>query len=237
MRVFVCSCIFFPIFLFAQKVKPKNYSKFDNQLIHFGFMLGGNTADFYTQVVPDAYQKYGLLELSNKRSPGGQLGVVTTMKLGTPLLRLRFIPSLSFQERVLTYYYPPADENSKIEVVNEERINSTNLDFPMMLQFRTARYNNFAAYCLGGVQYTYDLQSTEKSNQSYTDPFVKIKAADWQGQAGIGVEFFAVYFKMGLEIKYSQGFSNILIQDNTTVSKPLEQLRNKVWCFSIIFEG
>ncbi|MGV3632039.1 MAG: porin family protein [Bacteroidota bacterium] len=214
-----------------------NYRKFDDKLIHFGFLLGGNTADFMTRPVPDAYEQYGLTALENASQPGGQLGIVTTMKLGTPVLRLRFIPSLSFQERVLRYYYPSSNPEKVSDDMNEERVNSTNLDFPLMLQFRTMRYNNFASYVLGGIQYTYDLQSTEKSNQSFTDPFVKIKAEDWQGQVGVGVEFFAVYFKMGLEIKYSQGFQNAIIHDFTPVSNPVDQLRNKVWSFSIIFEG
>ncbi len=235
-----CFTFFLLLLLFpalAQKQKPQNYRKFDDKLIHFGFLLGGNTADFMTRPVPNAYEQYGLTSLENASQPGGQLGIVTTMKLGTPLLRLRFIPSLSFQERVLRYYYQPANPEKKTDDVNEERVNSTNLDFPLMLQFRTARYNNFATYVLGGIQYTYDLQSTEKSNQSFTDPFVKIKAEDWQGQVGVGVEFFAVYFKMGLEIKYSQGFRNAIIHDFTPVSDPVDQLRNKVWSFSIIFEG
>ena len=223
--------------LYGQQQKTQNYRKFDQTLIHFGAVMGGNTANFYTQPVPNAYEKYGLTALENERQPGGHIGIVTTMKLGTPLLRLRFITSISFQERVLRYYYLPTDPNSKTPKVNEERINSTNLDFPLMLQFRTARYNNFASYILGGVQYTYDLQSSEKANQSFTDPFVKIKAEDWQGQVGVGVEFFAVYFKMALEVKYSQGFKNILIHDNTPVSNPIDQLRSKVWTFSLILEG
>jgi hypothetical protein len=57
------------------------------------------------------------------------------------------------------------------------------------------------------------------------------------GQAGIGVEFFAEYFKFGMEIKYSQGFQNVLIQDNSAVSNPLQSLRNNAWIFTITFEG
>ncbi|MCE3295540.1 MAG: hypothetical protein K0R65_1254 [Crocinitomicaceae bacterium] len=238
MRLITCFLIIlFPLSGWAQKQKPQNYRKFDEKLIHFGFLLGGNTADFLTRPTLNAYEKYGITSLENASQPGGQLGIVTTMKLGTPILRLRFLPSLSFQERVLRYYYLPSNPEKTTDDVNEERVNSTNLDFPLMLQFRTLRYNNFASYVLGGIQYTYDLQSTEKSNQSFTDPFVKIKAEDWQGQVGVGVEFFAVYFKMGLEIKYSQGFQNAVIHDLTPVSNPIDQLRNKVWSFSIIFEG
>ena len=235
LTLILIQCLFTSIF--SQKVIQQNYRKFDEKLIHFGFMLGGNSTGFQVTPVSNAYEKYGIIALENVNQPGGQLGMVTTLKLGTPLLRLRFIPTLSFQERVLKYYYPPLKPEDKKEIFQEERVNSTNLDFPLMLQFRTARYNNFASYIVGGGQFTYDLQSTEKSNQSYTDPFVKIKAKDWQGQVGVGVEFFAVYFKMGLEIKYSQGFRNVVIKDLTPVSDPIDQLKNKVWWFSLILEG
>ena len=67
--------------------------------------------------------------------------------------------------------------------------------------------------------------------------FLKIKKFDIQGQLGGGLEYFAPYFKFGVELKYSHGFSNSFIQDNTTVSKPIDVLFNRVWWFSIIFEG
>jgi hypothetical protein len=223
--------------LFAQKQKPWNYRKFDENVIHFGFLIAGNTADFNVLPASNIFEKYGVTALENIKQPGGQIGIVTSLKLGTPLLRLRFLPSISFQERQLRYSYLNPDPTIKKDIVNDELINSTNLDFPLLLQFRTMRYNNFASYVIGGMQYSFDLQSAEKANQSFIDPFVKIKAQDWQGQVGVGVEFFAVFFKLGLEIKYSQGFNNVLIQDNTPVSNPIDQLRNKVWTFSIIGEG
>ncbi|TNE54183.1 MAG: PorT family protein [Bacteroidetes bacterium] len=223
--------------IFGQKQKTQNYRKFDQKLIHFGCLLGGNMADFGMSVVPDAYNKYQLISLENGAQPGGQIGIMSTMKLGTPMLRLRFVPSLSFQERSLKYYSVSEDPQSDKDAFNEERINSTNIDFPFLLQYRTLRYNNFAAYAIGGIQYTLDLQSSEDSNQSLIDPFVKIKKTDWQAQAGVGVEFFAVFFKFGMEIKYSHGFNNVLIQDYTPVSLPLDHLKNRVWTFSLIFEG
>jgi hypothetical protein len=221
----------------AQKFKPLNYKKFDDKLIHFGFMLGGNSADFNITQNLNAYSLYGVKIIENKRQAGGQLGILTDLKLFTPMLRLRFIPSLSFQERVINYTSTPIDPTSDKDDLNEERINSTNLDFPFLLQFRTLRYNNFTSYIVGGMQYTYDLQSQATSNQSLTDPFVKIKAEDWFGQVGLGVEFFAVYFKCGLEIKYSHGLKNVFIQDYTPISLPIDQIKNKTWYFSIIFEG
>lgn len=221
----------------AQPEKPKNYRRFDERTLHFGFMLGANVANFVAFPVPDAYAQYGLKSLENSSQPGGQVGIVTTLKLFHPVVRLRFLPTLSFQERVLEYYYQDPDPNAKKDIYAEERVNSTNLDFPLMLQFRTLRLNNFASYVLIGGQYSYDLQSQEKASQSFIDPFIKIRANDFQGQVGAGLEFFAPYFKFGFEVKYSQGFSNSLIQDGTPSSKPIDQLYNRVWWVSLIFEG
>jgi hypothetical protein len=221
----------------AQVNKPMNYRKFDDRLLHFGFMLGLNSASFDVVPVLDAYQKYGLKSLVVNSQPGGQVGIVSSLKCGTPYVRLRFVPSLSFQERALIYAYQNPDVNAKNDIIKEQRVNSTNLDFPLMFQFRTARFVNFATYLLAGGQYSIDLQSQQDASQNYADPFVKIKKFDLQGQLGGGLEFFAPYFKFGIELKYSHGFSSSFIQDQTTVSKPIDALFNRVWWFSIIFEG
>jgi len=223
--------------VYSQIEKPQNYRKFDQRLLHFGFTLGVNTADFTPYPVLDAYEQYGILSIDNKRQPGGQVGIVTSLKLGHPVVRLRFIPTLSFQERVLSYVYEDPAKSPSLNKINEERVNSTNLDFPLMLQFRTTRFNNFTSYVLGGIQYSLDLQSQEDASQSFTDPFVKIRKEDWQGQVGGGVEFFMPYFKLGIELKFSHSFSNVMINDFTPVSRPIDKMYNRVWWFSLIFEG
>ena len=221
--------------LFSQKFYQERYKNFDKRTFHFGFMLGFNSSDFTVYQDVNAYEKYGLKLLENDAQPGGQLGILTTMKLGTPVLRLRFIPTLSFQEKLLRYTFEDTLLNT--DEFGEERVNSTNLDFPLMLQFRTKRYNNFTAYALVGGQFSIDLQSQEKASQNYIDPYIKIKRNDIQGQIGGGIEFFAPYFKFGIEIKYSHGFINSFIQDNTNIAEPINKLYNKVWSLSLIFEG
>lgn len=214
----------------------QNYRKFDRKLVHFGFMLGVNTSDFSVQYKPNMLNDYNVYSISNKSQPGFQLGIISSLKLGSPLLRLRFIPSLSFQERVLNYTFLSEDQDKDFDTY-EERVGSTNLDFPLLLKFRTARYNNFAAYIIGGAQYTLDLQSKEKSAQKYGDPFIKIYRDDFQAQIGAGADFFLPFFKFGIEIKLSHGIKNALIQDNTRLSNPVNALYNRVWWISLTFEG
>ncbi|MEX1192039.1 MAG: porin family protein [Brumimicrobium sp.] len=224
---------------FAQRsLVTKNYRNFDRKFIHFGFMLGINTADFSTRYNPNMLTNYNTYSVENKSQPGFQLGIISSMKLGTPNIRLRFIPSLSFQERILIYTYLGEDEEGEqIFETEDERVGSTNLDFPLMFKFRTNRYNNFAAYVIAGAQYTLDLQSQEEASQKYADPFIKIKRDDLQGQVGAGVDFFLPYFKFGMELKLSHGLMNGLIQDGTRLSQPIDALYNRVWWFSLTFEG
>jgi hypothetical protein len=221
----------------AQRTElTRNYRNFDKRALHFGFMLGVNTADFSTRYKPDVLENYGYYAIENQSQPGFQLGIISSLKLGHPSIRLRFIPTLSFQERVLNYYAPDAESFTGFDMITE-RTGSTNLDFPLLFKFRTLRYNNFAAYVIAGPQYSVDLQTKENSTQSFADPFIKIRRHDFQGQIGAGVDFFLPYFKFGMELKFSHGLRNSLIQDNTRLSSPIDQLYNRVWWFSFTFEG
>lgn len=237
MKGFLLIFMLFSFCSFGQKEKPQNYRNFDRKTINFGFMLGGNSSSFTMYQNLGNYESYGLKSLTAKSSVGGQVGIVSTLKLGTPVIRLRFIPTLSFQERILNYVFENPLPDATKDITNQERINSTNLDFPLMLQFRTLRLNNFAAYALVGAQYSLDLQSQENSSQDYIDPFIKLRKHEVQGQIGAGLEFFAPYFKFGMEIKYSHGFNSSFVQDDTFISKPIDRLYNKVWWVSLIFEG
>lgn len=235
--IFIFSFLVFNTSWSQRKPKTENYRKFDLRWVHFGFMLGINTADFSTRYKPNLLDDYNVYSITNKSQPGFQLGLISSVKLGTPLIQLRFIPSISFQERVLNYEFWTEEENKIIKETHQERVGSTNLDFPLLLKFRTMRYNNFAAYVVAGAQYTLDLQSKEKSAQKYSDPFLKISRDDFQGQIGAGVDFFLPFFKFSIELKLSHGFKNTLIQDNTRLSNPIEKLYNRIWLISFTFEG
>ena len=114
---------------FGQKLKQQRLKNFDKKAFSFGFTLGFNSADFTLYQYDDAYEQYGLVSVVNKSQPGGQLGILASLKLGTPVLRLRFMPSLSFQERVLEFR--SLDSLNFQNGIGTERVNSTSLDFPL----------------------------------------------------------------------------------------------------------
>ncbi len=234
--IFACILVFVSFFSIAQHQRLENYKNFDKEVLSFGVQMGFNDTGFNFTPALNAYKDFGFRSIQAQALPGAQVGLLASLKLGTPILRLRLIPTFSFQERVIQYYSAPKLNQSQ-EVYNEERVNSSNVDFPLLLQIRSLRYGNFTAFAVTGMQFSLDLQSMEDKSQNYIDPFIKIRKKDWMAQFGGGVEFFNEFFKLGLEIKYSQGLYNTLVQDFSPVSKPITSLYNNSWIFTVTFEG
>jgi hypothetical protein len=224
-------CLLFVQLSLAQRY-GKNYPSFDRKHLHFGFALGANTSDFRYELNSSTAIKDSITNIVIRKQPGFNLGIISSWDIHETV-HIRFIPSLSFQERLFTYQYWEKGEVSTLE----NRLESTYLDFPLLLKLRTKRINNFAAFALGGMQYSLDLASQEDVDQSLGDPIVKIKKHDWAYQVGGGFDFWLPYFKLGLELKISNGLKNVSIQDNSFFMDPLASLKSKVWWFSITFEG
>jgi len=200
--------------------------------LHFGFTLGMNSANILAIPTIDPNLTPGLIRTEVNGNPGFNLGFIGSIKLGHPTLSLRFVPSLSFQAKDVLYFY-----QDEPDFPLKKSVESTILNFPILLKYRTLRYNNFAAYFVGGLEYSLDLQSKQRIPQNPLDPFIKLRRHDFHAQMGIGVDFFLPYFKFGMEIKMSHGLVNALIRDNTTISNPFDKFYNRVVWFCLTFEG
>ena len=215
-------------------VKVENLPNFDLRRFHFGFLLSYNTSDFFVKLKPDPAARDSLLVLDHLRRPGFNLGIITSLNM-TDNLSLRFIPSLSFQETVLRYRFRLSDGN---ELQFEKPVESTYLEFPLLLKFRSDRINNLAVYLLAGGKFGIDMASQKDVNNQIDDEIVvKLDKYDYSVEAGGGFDMFLPYFKFGVELKFSYGIPNLLIDDDTRFSAPLESLRSKVWVLTFTFEG
>lgn len=191
-----------------------------------------NSANILAIPTVDPNLTPGLIRTEVNGNPGFNLGFIGSIKLGHPTLSLRFVPSLSFQAKDVLYFY-----QDEPDIAVKKSVESTILNFPILLKYRTLRYNNFAAYFVGGLEYSLDLQSKQRIPQNPLDPFIKLRRHDFHAQMGIGVDFFLPYFKFGMEIKMSHGLVNALIRDNTTISNPFDKFYNRVVWFCLTFEG
>jgi hypothetical protein len=214
-------------------VKVENLPNFDLRRLHFGFLLSYNTSDFLVKHKPRAPFIDSLMVLEHQKQPGFNLGIVASMNINKNL-SLRFLPTLSFQERVLQYQFREPDTT----LYFRKPVESTYLDFPLLLKLRSDRINNFAVYLIAGGKFSIDMASQKDVNQALDDEVViKLQKYDYSAEVGGGFDFFLPYFKFGIELKTALGIPNLLIDDDTRFSRPIESLRSKVWVLTFTFEG
>ena len=233
--------LFFLAFMVCYNMSAQylKLSGFDNKLIHFGFALSYNDADYYIQrSIEFQFADDSLQSLVIDSRPGFTLGVISSINFN-PNFKLRFaIPSLSFQERDLVYTY--LDPSNGLTTVMTKAIRPVYLEFPAMFKFRTDRIENWAAYGITGIRFGIDMASDKDVNNlsaSPEDQIVKLKKTDFGFEVGGGFDFFLEYFKFGVELKLGAGMINIHLNEGTSFDNPIDFLRSKVYTLSLTFEG
>jgi hypothetical protein len=217
--------------VFAQEAGVENQPKYDKAPIHFGFLLGINVSNFRVQLVDDFRIRDTVYTVTAKSVSGLNLGIIANLRVWDHF-DLRFIPSLSFSQRNLIYnltYSDTLDEN----IV--KKIESTYLELPLDLKFKSKRIGNYRVYVLAGVKYSIDMVSQEKVLAKDKE-IVKLNRYDYGYEIGLGFDFYMVYFKFSPEIKMFNGMSNLLIQDGRLFAKPIKALYSKTFVLSFTFE-
>ena len=120
-----------------------------------------------------------------------------------------------------------------------KKIRSVYTEFPLQFKFVTNRVNNIAFYGFVGGKYGVDWSSNinVKQQPGSFKNVLKIKRSNMAYSVGGGLDFFMPYFKFGIDLRLDMGFNNVLIQDETYFSSPLEKLRTRMWQLSFTFEG
>lgn len=237
-KLFIVTILLFAVLGSSQAQKSSfgvpNLQKYDNQLFHFGFLLGYNQFDFTIRSDNDLTKYYDSLMVVNTAAMSGfNLGIVTNLRLGK-YFDLRFIPGLSFGDRVVRYtiLYPDASE-----LVTKKRIESVYLDLPLLVKFKSSRMHNVRAYVIAGAQYSLDLISAaKKQNNNPQEIMLKLFPHDVQAQVGLGIDFYCAYFKFTTEFKMSFGLMNLLVQEDNMFAQSVQSLKSKMLQVSFIFE-
>ena len=210
--------------------KPQNLPRYDFKKIHFGFTLGINSLNFNINKNKKFLENDTLLSTLSQDQKGFNLGIVSNLRLGR-YTDLRFIPTLVFGERILNYQF---NETSNLNL-NDKRIESTLLDFPISLKYKSERYNNFRTYVMCGVKYSLDIASQSEIDDEGQE-LVKLNNHDLMLEGGFGIDFYLQYFKFSPQIKISHGIINILSKDNTLYTQTLNNLKTSSWMLSFTFE-
>ncbi|HVN57432.1 MAG TPA: porin family protein [Bacteroidales bacterium] len=231
--LFSALLLFLVIPLQGQKQKPKNVSWFDDKLLHFGFSIGFNTMDFNITPSLANMQKDSLYPSVSKLNPGINIQIVTDLRLNN-YMDLRFLPGVSFGERNIRFY------KQRVLVNEKQRLESSFLEFPLLLKVKGNRLNNVRPYLIGGLNFRYDLAGKKEYDQD-KPVYIRIQRPDLYYECGSGMDIYLPYFKLSIELKVSTGITkDVLIHDPASMHpeymRAIEKMRSQVWIIAFHFE-
>ena len=146
-------------------------------------------------------------------------------------LDFRFIPTLSLAERKIFY---TISENN-ILINENKKIESTFIEFPFSLKYKSSRYNNGKAYIITGLKYSIDLASQGNIDDDGLE-VVKIKQNDFLYEIGLGLDFYLPYFKFSPELKANFGLRNLIVNDGSIYSRSIREMKTRGFSISFTFE-
>ena len=228
--------------LFAQQVVPAWASGADENDLSFGFSFSYISSSFKIQKKPNwrspqfdadanAYVTDSLTSIGSRAVPGFAVGFLTRYRL-TDHLEVRVNPSFIFADRVLNYTFATPSQNV------DKTIQTTTINFPLLMKLKSDRIGNMRAYLVGGIKYSGALGSIRKDdvNVAPIEKMVKNVRGYSSYEVGAGFDIYFEYFKLSPEIKLSNTFGNMLVADNNPFSSPISKLSLHTLTFSLIFE-
>lgn len=221
-----------PLALSAQKSKPKNDSNYDERLLHFGFSMGLSTLDFNVNPSATAFATDSLFPEVVSLKPGINIQIVMDFRPAT-YFDIRFLPGVSFGQRTLNFY------KNKTLIDGQQTLESSFLEFPLLLKAKGMRLNNSRPYIIGGLNFRYDLAG-KKEYDSDRPVYVRLRRGDLYYEAGAGIDFYLPYFKLTVEAKMSNGLRDMLIHEPAPgypqYSNAIQSMRSQIWVLSFHFE-
>lgn len=212
--------------------KVMNMPEHDQKAYYFGITFGANFSSYRIRYSESFVNADTFKRIQPNFGPGFNLGIMGNLRL-TSFIDLRFVPSLAFAEKKVSLNIRDVSGNDSL---SDRSVESIYMHLPLQLKFKSDRIGNFRFYALTGVKFDYDMAANARSRRK--DEFIKVSAADFGYELGVGFEFYNPNFIFSPEIKLSQGLGNQIFKDGSIpLSNAIDVLSTRMIVISIHLEG
>ncbi len=214
----------------AQKYKwaRENNPRYDERFISYGFVIGLHRAGYQVKYSDQfVTQNYDTVHsVMAPMSPGFSLGFLVNMRL-FDVLDLRLMPKAGFYDMKLFYQYTDRREASQL-------IETTQMEFPLMLKYKSLRRGNVRMYMIAGFTPGFELSG--KNDVESNTANLSVRKTNMTADAGIGVDFYFPLFKFSPELRFSHGLVNMLGDDPSVFKDPIKTLKTNTIGIYFIFQ-
>lgn len=206
-----------------------NLPNFDEQTIHYGFLIGGHTSRFRLKY-SDAFTAPALDSVHSilpTQKFGFKIGFIVNLHL-FQYLDVRVAPTFSFYQLGLDYRY---DNGSEFQELRDP----TYFELPILLKYKSVRRENRAIYLLAGLTPSIKVSGNKKQEDS--SERLLIEKFNLSLDVGVGLDLFQPLFKFSPEVRYSFGLLNVLDAEENDFSAGIESLNIHSFTIYVTFEG
>jgi Outer membrane protein beta-barrel domain len=207
---------------------------FDYRKFNLGFTMGMAVASYdMTSQINQFDQASGRIvtQVDLVSKPGIYLGLITNLKISEHW-DVRFMPSVSLEERDFLFYFDTTSTSG--DPVVRKKIESSNLNLPLTLKFKSDFYKNTRVWVQFGIQPSLNLASSKKVRN---DPeLLKTQSYDTAVLASVGIDLYGEKLKLSPELRFTRGLTNIYVPDRTRFPRAISDLFSQLLCFNINFE-
>lgn len=231
-KLILIGLVLIPLMGSAQYNKGNhNFREFQSKPYYFGLTFGYNRSNFQIAQSKDFILNDSFSIIQGLAGSGLNVSMLANMKLGDNF-DFRFLPGFSFVDRKFEVYEVNGGGTQTRD------IESVLVQIPFHVRFKSDPFHDMRVYVMGGVKYSYDVATNARIRKEQAERLILISPHDFALEIGGGFQFFFPFFIFSPEIKYSQGFGNILIYNGKQETTHLvEKVLSRTFTISLHFEG
>ncbi|MBC6609524.1 PorT family protein [Hymenobacter sp. BT507] len=203
----------------VKSVTSNNLPGYDDRWFHPGFYIAPNFSGYRIQRTQTYIDRRGSglgVTANTINSPGFSVGFVGDARL-LEFLSLRFAPGVSFMTRRVEFkpygYTPDPNVPDMPSEIQNQEVETTQVDFPILLKFHSQRRRNTRVYMVGGIKPSVNVGNRIKDPENN---LLRVNKTDLAIEYGVGLDLFYPLFKFAPELRFSHGLRNIQQKEGQT---------------------
>ncbi len=206
----------------------RNNPNYDDKKLTYGFLIGLHTTAYQIEYS----DKFVALGLDSVHSvipywrPGFSLGFIVNYRL-TEFLDLRLTPEVAFYEHKLRYNYIDG-------TFLDQLVETTMVEFPLLLKYKSMRRGNIRMYMIGGVKP--GIEASGKKEIKNSTKSLEVKTLNLNLEAGFGFDLYFPLFKFSPEIRFSKGIVDVLDNKENAFGQPLRRVNTNTITVYLLFQ-
>ena len=210
----------------VKSITVDNLADYDNRWFHPGFYIAPNFSSYRIEQ-SQAYVSAQGVTANSIISPGFSVGFVGDVRLADHF-NLRFTPGVSFLTRRIEF--KPLLTSDSIET---QEVGTTQIEFPLLLKFKSQRRRNTRVYVVGGVKPSFNAGNRRKEPDRN---LLRADNTDIAIEYGVGLDLFYPLFKFAPELRFSHGLTNLLQPTPDVYGRSLQSMKAHTVTLYLTFE-